>query len=306
MHSSAGSRERVLLTGGTGFVGQAVQLHLGNLGIATTTLTRRPDSQAPRHLCLGEGRWSTEAIAEAIAEARPSAIIHLAGASRAPTIDQLYETNVLLAERLMTAAQLAAPAAAVLLLGSAAEYGVVKENGVADETDPCLPVSAYGITKLAQTLHGLARARSGQPVVIARLFNPVGVGMPLGLAFADFAQRLVSSGRLEVGNIDVKRDFFPVREAARIICELAFKPEATGQVVNVCSGSAQPLRSGADHLVRCFGRSAEIVSNPQLFRANDVGIICGGTGRLKSLGIRPASPEILQELEQMMEALLDD
>lgn len=296
------------MTGGTGFLGRQVVSELLARNIAVTLLTRAgaPQEDGVTAICLGSERWEVDALTRAIGIAAPDLIFHLAGARHASTIEEYYEANTFLAERIMLAHQHNAPTARLLLVGSAAEYGTVGVDGLAAETDFCFPSTPYGLSKYAQTLHGLARARAGQAIVVARLFNPVGPNMPSGLVFADFARRIAAGGQLRVGNLEVSRDFLGVRDAARIIVELGLRPAAIGHVINVCSGVATPIRLGLELMISKSGRNIQISEDQSLFRHQEILSIRGSTRKLMDLGIEPASPDIRNELHALMDAFSHD
>ena len=71
-----------------------------------------------------------------------------------------------------------APAARVVVTGSAAEYGVVDaESNPVREDYPACPHTVYGVTKLLQTELSLFYGRRfGVDVVVARVFNLLGPG----------------------------------------------------------------------------------------------------------------------------------
>jgi nucleoside-diphosphate-sugar epimerase len=295
---------RALVIGGTGFLGRQVVNELLGRNIAVTLFSRTEvaPSDGITPLCLGTSRWGVDTLAPAMAAAAPDLVLHLAGARHAASIEDYYEANTFLAERIMAAHLEATPEARLLLVGSAAEHGIVGHDGLATEDDACLPSTPYGVSKHAQTLHGLARARGGQPIVIARLFNPVGPGMPSGLAFADFARRIATEDHLSVGNLDVSRDFLSVREAARIVVELSLSRGAIGHVVNVCSGVATPIRFGLELMIAKSGRQIQVARDSTLLRLHEVPSIRGSTQRLQDLGIEPATADIRRELYALMDS----
>ena len=298
---------RVLLTGGTGFVGKAVCRRLACNGDVVGQLVRRTPTGPPDNepYVLGTGKWSEAAMAEAMSAFLPDAIIHLAGGPDALSIELLYELNVFLGERIMATAALICPEARILIVGSAAEYGApAHPDGTSREDDIPRPGTHYGIAKLAQTLHALSRARSGQPIGVARLFNPVGPGMPHGLAFADFKIRLAhGANQLATGDIDSARDFMAVDDAARILSELIRCSGVVGKVVNVCSGVAQPVRHGLDRMILRTGRQIELVRNPAFDRPSAVRVSRGDTAGLEMLGILPAASDISSALDALMDPL---
>src|SRR3954465_8481467 len=115
---------------------------------------------------------------------------------------------------------LARPVRAVLA-GSGGELGPVAADDLpVGEDYACRPAESYGLSKWLATTAGLA-ARPPLEVVVARIFNPIGPGMPPGLAFGRFARRLAEPGpdplRLTVGNLDSRRDFIDVRDVARAL-----------------------------------------------------------------------------------------
>ncbi len=297
---------RVLLTGASGFVGRAVAKCLNERGDEVAVLSRRKHTSGPDELVLGAEPWTQAQLSDALAALSPDAVIHMAGARGAHSPEQLYEANTLLGLRLMTAMEASAPGARLTLIGSAAEYGPPhRADGLVREDDACRPVTPYGISKLAQTLHGLAKTRDGLLVTVARLFNPIGRDMPDGLVFSDIAARIASgTAEIEAGNIDVSRDFLAVSEAARIIVELTMEPAAIGQVVNVCSGLSQPLSAGIERLIARSGRPVRLVAHAGLARGQGVTEIRGSTARLEALGIAPASADIGAELDALMDLRL--
>ena len=71
----------------------------------------------------------------------------------------------------------AAPGAGLVLLGSAAQYGVPETLTPWKESDPCAPLDPYGLSKQAAETAAFAAARRlGFGVTALRIFNVVGAG----------------------------------------------------------------------------------------------------------------------------------
>lgn len=292
-----------LVTGANGFLGTHLVRYLVSTGASVVRVVRSSTGDTrTTEMVLGTDRWAQSALSEALARIRPDVVFHLAGASRAVALEALYEANLFLTKRLLDAAAQLEPCPVVVVLGSAAEYGHPHTPGDASrETDPCLPISAYGIAKHAQTLQALAHARQGQPIVVARLFNPVGAGMPSGLALSDFARQILrGETTLRTGNLDVARDFINVGDAARAVVELSECPLAQGRVTNVCAGYAQNLRGLLERMIRIADRRVRIETDRLLFRAADVPLIYGDTHRIRALGIRAPSGDLTESLNALM------
>ena len=280
---------RALVTGANGFLGRALSARLHAEGWRVVRAVRRaPNEDSGDTLVLGMDAWTGGTIVAALAEAAPDVVFHLAGSPWAQPVAAMYETNVMLAARLLDAAAAMARRPGVVLVGSAAEYGFVSEDRQpVTEDSRCAPYTHHGIAKHAQTQLGLACARAGMPVLIARLFNLVGSGMPSRLALASFAAQIrAGTTQLRVGDLDVARDFIDVTEAARLIAALAAQRDQFGQVINICSGTATALRPLVEELVRLAERPIEIVVDPARLRPGEMPTLCGDTSKLRALGYR--------------------
>jgi nucleoside-diphosphate-sugar epimerase len=192
----------------------------------------------------------------------------------------------------------------VILIGSAAEYGSVSADAQpVTETHPCLPRTDYAVAKHAQSLLGLAAVMRGLPVLVARLFNPVGVGMPNRLALPSFARQIVGPGAqsvLRVGDLSVERDFLDVAEAARLLLGLAALRDWPWPLVNLCSGQAYRLGDLLDAMVAASGVNVRVETDPALTRPGDMPILIGSTKRLASVGLMPQAPKFSTLLPRLL------
>ena len=153
----------------------------------------------------------------------------------------------------------------VVLSGSAAELGPVDAADLpVNESHACDPIDAYGRSKWLATVGGLSE-RAPLEVMVARVFNPIGPGMPVTHAFGQFAARLNDPDpdplRLEVGDLDARRDFIDVRDVARAMIALARRGRAN-LVYNVGTGRSRRVGDGLDRLVRLSGRTVKVSVDP--------------------------------------------
>lgn len=279
-----------IVTGGQGFIGRHLVKTLRRRGVNVRTLGRRPSVETT-HIVLEEASWDSPALDRVLADAAPDCIFHLAGKARG-TPTELTHTNVGLTQGLLGALRRTKLQPLLVIAGSAAEYGsAIRDGEPIHETAICAPLSAYGASKQAQTREALAYAdATGTPVLVARIFNPLGPNMPSHLAIGDFASQIASMprgrGTLRVGNIDVRRDMIDVEHVATLLCHLAENPKARG-VVNVCSGQAPLLRELVEMLIDASGRKIDIEIDRARVRANEMHIVIGSTDLLTKLGCPP-------------------
>ena len=262
---------------------------------SVTRVTRAPSASGADEIALGPSPWKQADFATALDRAEPDLVLHCAGAAHSPDLRTCLDVNAALAAELLKAVAAHRKPPRVILVGSAAEYGLVPEGmQPVAETHLCAPRTDYGIAKYTQSLLGFAAAMRGQQVLVARLFNPVGVGMPSGLALPSFARRIVQAApgsSIRVGDLSAARDFIDVEEAVRLLLGLADMPNWPWPVVNICSGQAYRLGDLLAGLVAASGAEVHVETDPALLRPGDMQILTGSTARLRSVGLKPSPPD---------------
>jgi GDP-4-dehydro-6-deoxy-D-mannose reductase len=257
-----------MVTGASGFLGRHV---LEVLRSGTDGLTADENSVVVLGRSCPEGWPETDFIAadladsaglrRAIAQVSPDVVIHTAGKTPPALDEELYQANFWSAMHLLRALGPLDKSVRVVLAGSAAELGKVDPSALpVNEAYPCDPLDAYGRSKYLATLAGLAD-RSRHEVVVARVFNPVGPGLPETQAFGRFAASLREPGPdplpLVVGDLNTRRDFIDVRDVARAMLALAQRGEA-GLVYHVGTGQSRRVGDGLDFLRELSGRTVQI------------------------------------------------
>lgn len=184
---------------------------------------------------------------ELIARLRPSVIFHMAG-DFTNKYEFDYSINSLGARNIIEALLANNINARVVLIGSAAEYGIVlpHENPI-KENQVLRPVSVYGLTKSFQTQLGVYFAHnSSVEVMIARMFNLLAPGLSERL-FVGRVEKQISSylrgetKEIVVGNLDAQRDYVPVDQAIEQLNMIAMRGKS-GEVYHVASGKPVVMR----------------------------------------------------------------
>lgn len=299
---------KALLTGAGGFCGKHLMSHLREQGLEVHTISCR-DAATPHHHRIADVT-DIEALTALMRSIRPDYVFHLAGISQSPDPTLFYKINTQYAVALLAALNESGfTRCPVLLVGTAAEYGKITaaQLPVREDLSP-RPYSHYGISKLAQTLAGLAAWNDGQPVVVARPFNVIGPGMPEHISVQSFALQITSiiKGRIppvvEVGNINTTRDFIDVRDVVRIYWQLVQTPAAYGEIVNICSGRGSHMKDIMAKLIELSGGRIEVRSIHSRLKPVDVPAHYGSAEKLlKILGSVPHT-----DIEKTLAHILED
>lgn len=279
---------KVLITGVTGFTGRYMAEELTAQGYEVHGLSYRqpngalPASVAAIHCCSLD---DIEALQMLLAEIRPTYVVHLAAVSFVAhaDADAIYKANLLGTRHLLEALRTTSVRPeAVLLTSSANVYGNATE-GVLDETAPFAPANDYAVSKAA--MEYMARLyQSRLPLIISRPFNYTGVGQ----AEQFLIPKIVAHTRrraeiIELGNLDVARDFCDVRQVAHAYRLLLETPAAIGETVNICSGTAYTLQYVLEQAAAISGHCLEVRVNPAFVRSADVKNLFGCRTKLDSL-----------------------
>ncbi len=181
-----------LVTGATGFLGATALRAVQKLaGVEAVGLGRRPPAASSSRFVLADLEDSG-AIVAAIVAVRPDVVIHAAGRTPPAGAEALYRANTLGTACLIEALRHAGRPVRLVVVGSAAELGpvAVEDLPVAEDHRP-RPADAYGMSKHLAACAALA---CGPPIesIVARVFNPIGPGLPVSQALGRFAAEVAS------------------------------------------------------------------------------------------------------------------
>jgi nucleoside-diphosphate-sugar epimerase len=207
---------RILVTGGTGFIGRHLIPALAEEGHALRLLHRSP-AQAAALAPFGEPVQGDLADGPRLAASARGmeAVVHAAGVIRGNTERAFMEGNAGAAERLARACREAASVRSVVHLSSLSALGPAAGDPPPDEATPPAPVSPYGRSKLAAE-RALDAGVPGIPVLHLRLTAVYGPGDRETLALFRMAARgvfFVPAGRRRIQMLFVEDAVGAVRAA---------------------------------------------------------------------------------------------
>jgi nucleoside-diphosphate-sugar epimerase len=250
----------VLVTGATGALGLAVIAHLKDEGhCRVVAISRHCDVEDGFQLDIRD----RDQLAVVIERTRPDLVIHLA-ATFTSDFDEAYAVNVEASRCLLDVVQESGLHPRILLVGSAAEYGVVQpEENPISEDHILNPVSVYGLTKAWQTQLAMFYASRGMDVVVARVFNLDGPSLSERLFVGRLRKQIeeVLAGQksvISLGSLSAIRDYITTDEAVRQMLLIAERAER-GRVYHVASGVPVLMRDMLDRCLALYGLDRSIV-----------------------------------------------
>jgi GDP-4-dehydro-6-deoxy-D-mannose reductase len=304
---------KVLVTGGLGFLGTYLAVHLQEQGAEVTISDLPSASSVPPATDAGlpfqplDVR-DTAAVDRVLDELRPDVVYHFAGLAYViPSWNDpegTFSTNVLGTLHLLESIRRRRPATRFAFAGSGTEYGDPDQIPT-PETAPLKPTSPYASSKAAADLLCYQYFRSFEiPVVRYRIFGTTGPGKR-GDSVNDFASQVAALEAqeapriLRVGNLEPARDVTDVRDAVRAMALVAEKGDA-GEAYNIGSGIPRKVRSTLETLLSLSKSPIEVQVDPARVRLVDEPVHLADIGRIRRLGWTPQIP-----FEQTLRDTLD-
>ncbi|MDF3081832.1 NAD-dependent epimerase/dehydratase family protein [Burkholderia sola] len=279
--ASRSDAPRALVTGLGGFTGDYLAKSLQAAGYRVFGTTHGSEA-------TGAGMYRVDlcdraALAKVVADVQPDVVAHLAAVSFVAhgDADAIYRTNVVGSRNLLEAlANLANRPRAILLASSANIYGNAAVEIIDESVEPN-PANDYAVSKLAMEYLGRLW-QDKLPIVVARPFNYTGVGQSPQFLLPKIVGHFQRGERaIELGNIDVERDFSDVRRVVDAYRRLLEQAPAGG-VFNVCSGRAVSLKAVIAMMEQIAGYTIDVQVNPAFVRANEVRRLQGDGARLQT------------------------
>ena len=302
--------ERLLVTGGGGFVGKHLLERLASRGIDWRIFA--PGAPGP---LLAEPFDITNPgeVLAMVETVRPTKVVHLAAVAAVTHAGDnprlAWDVNLGGTFNLIEALKRHAPSASLLHVSSGEVYGASLEAGDVDETTLLQPTSAYAATKAAADILVRQECSQGLRACIARPFNHIGPGQSEAFALPAFAAQIarieagLAAPVVYVGSLQDERDFLAVDDVveAYVALLLASGRADQGGVFNVASGSSVPLQAMLDQLIGMARVPVRVEVDPKRLRGRAPYRVRTNARRLReATGWRPTMP-----LATVLRQLLD-
>jgi len=270
----------ILVTGSNGFTGKFIKDIFQDKGYRVVGLSLHSSRQGEYSCDLTD----KSSIRPIIREIKPSGVIHLAALSfvahKKP--DEFYTVNVLGTQNLLEVLDEENITPDKILIASSANvYGNPESENVTEEAEPN-PVNQYAQSKL--DMEKMVKKWFGRyKIIITRPFNYTGPGQDkkfLVSKIVDHYRR--NEPVIELGNIDIHRNFSDVRDIARAYLIL-FESSVKSEIINLSSGEVFSIKDIINMMDKIAGYKIKVKINQNFVRKNDIRILNGSNTKLKTL-----------------------
>lgn len=293
---------KILITGGTGFIGKYVCKECQENQIDYLALGADDCNMKSGNRIKMVDLLNYNELSETIRNFLPDAIIHLAAIASPVHNDaaQIYKVNVCGTENVLKAALSMETPPKLLLISTAGVYGNQQVCHL-HESLPFNPVNHYSYSKMVTEI--MSRQYSDQmDICIIRPFNVIGSGQSRSF----FVPKLVAafSNRetvLHLGNMDAIRDYVSVDFCAKLFVDLCIRNKKNPNIVNICSGIGHSCMDIYNILTKLTGFYPQIIKESSFTRRNEIWSLVGDTQIMNSvINGRYASPDLYTILDTML------
>lgn len=279
---------KVLVTGGSGFIGKVLTSQLRSKG----------------YTCLSCGRELSlsdmDSLIAVVKNFAPTHVIHLAGIANPVYLnrEELYIVNTIGTENLLEAISLGAPKSRVILASTAGVYGNQSYDRI-PETASLHPINHYSMSKACMELMSENFSKK-LDISIVRIFNAIGELQSEKFIVPKLIDAFVRKvPEIKMGNLYPKRDFVDVDFVAESILEIALENKES-LVLNICSGIGTSCQNIIDMLSCITKYSPKVLVDSNFVRQNEIYSLIGDPSKLFSkVSCRP------QKVEKILTLMVD-
>ena len=250
---------RILVTGANGFVGPYLCQELQANGHEVVGVSLGHGST---HLSCA--LRDQDKVADLVKDVRPHGIVHLAGIS---DVKAAVENYTLVSDvNIMGTYNLCRAAAEVgnqifLYVSTGLVHGELSSpNNTVTETSPINILDPYAATKLAGEEVVRAFTRGGKiNGYVVRPLNHIGPGQSDRFVVPSLVKRIkISTGTIEVGNLQARRDFSDVRDIVRAY-RLILEKKPRDRLFLLGSGKSRSIQQVCDKLIEISSKKIDVI-----------------------------------------------
>lgn len=291
--------EKILVTGGAGFVGSALVRELLKKNVKVVVYdnflhgSKRNLDEVKSEIVIVPGDILDEwKLLETVTEHKIDYVFHCVGDTYVPIAydvpKRFFRVNVEGTLNVLMACKLRR-FKRMLYVSSTEVYGEALTPRITEE-HLLLPLNTYAVSKLAaDRLCFTFFHEHAVPVVVARIFNCYGPRETQPYVIPEIITQLSKGNTVELGNIRAKRDFTYVEDTARALIAVMESDISNGEAVNVGSDALYSVEELAYKIGALMGHEKiSIKINQDRMRKLDIQVFrCDHSKLTKHTGWEP-------------------
>lgn len=264
--------KRILITGGSGFIGSHLVSQLVSQGESVAVISRTARSQSANVTTLVGDLRDKAFVHDAVQTFRPNVIFHLGGFKERSNSPEAFsaaiDVNISGTLNLLLAAGTLPSLDSVVTLGTASEYGQIATPY--SERARERPMNPYAFSKQCVThLCELFHATQGLPVVILRATMAYGPGQGTDMFVPALIGALLAGKTFPMTAGEQTRDYVFVTDVVQALLHAATMPQAVGRVINIGGGQPVMIADLARMMERMVGTSGKVLIGALPYRPGE-------------------------------------
>jgi GDP-6-deoxy-D-talose 4-dehydrogenase len=273
---------KILITGVNGFVGKYLSTELRNAGHLVFGI----DTTASNTNIYAIDICDEIETRKILNNIRPDFVFHLAAIANVDhkNPSKVYDINIGGTKSVLSSIISLDYLPKLVFISSSQVYGKVSSDKLPiTEEHPVMPVNHYGASKAAgEILVQTYGYEYNLQYMIFRPFNHTGLGQSDKFVIPKIVNAFREKNHMiDLGNIDVIRDFTDVRDVVRGYAA-AIERFSNKAIYNISSGSGITIRRTVDLLSEISGQSMIINEKSFLKRTNEIESVIGDNRKIKT------------------------
>lgn len=290
--------KRILVTGGTGFIGSNLIPKLVLEGHEVYALVRNISNRTPTFpektkIIVGDLRDGLD-LRKPIMDADPNIIVHLAASTSVAYShlhpQEIFDINTGGTVDLATIASDLPSLEAFLMAGTSEEYGNQKIIPISEDA-PLNANQPYAVSKVQADLYlHYLWSSNGFPAIVVRPFNTYGRLENFNFVTESIIVQMLTKKTVYLGNPSPVRDFLYVDDHIEGYLKLIRAPEIVhtigpNRAINLCTGRGTSIKTLAETIARImdFDESNIIWKYSNLVRPTEIEKLVGDNSKAKKL-----------------------